>query len=153
MGMRETPKWEVTRLEPDRALVLAGFASFILQPTGSGSTRLVVRGRAPSALAAQEPFGFVMIRRMMVGIKERAEGTTAPAMADAFEVSLWLAVFATAVVAAAWVIRRADWRPPFALLIATIGIFLYTMFPAVPQELADVGPRISSPSPRSPNPP
>jgi len=113
-------------------------ASRWTSPTGSGSTRLLVRGRASSPLPAQEPFSFVMMRRKTLGIKERAEGTTPAAMVDAIEVSLWLAVLATAAVAAAWVLRRADWRPPCALLIATIGIFPLQVFGGPPLPVATI---------------
>jgi hypothetical protein len=73
--------WHITRLEPNRVLVLGGWGAFILEPAG-GSTRLIVRTRgadkpnvalAPLGLLVFEPAHFIMQRRMLLGIKERAE--------------------------------------------------------------------------------
>ena len=73
--------WQVTRLEPNRVLVLGGWGAFVLEPAG-GSTRLIVRTRgagkpnvalAPFGLLVFEPAHFIMQRRMLLGIKERVE--------------------------------------------------------------------------------
>jgi hypothetical protein len=136
MGLASTPKWTVTEVEPNAALVLSGFAAFVLEPSGPRSTRLVVHGRARSALAAQEPFSFVMIRRMMLGIKERAEGTRPPAILDVFEAVVWLALFVTSIIAAVWVLLRADWRPAFGLLVTSVAAFLLVLFARPPLGLA-----------------
>lgn len=85
----------VTVLEANRAFVMGTWA-FILRPLPDGRTRLLVRERdagwfrlaAPRrsgvlrAVAglvdyvAAEPLHFVMVRRMMLGLKQRAEGST-----------------------------------------------------------------------------
>jgi hypothetical protein len=91
--------WYVMAIEPDRALVMkladaqAGCPrrreeppfmeftwSFVLDPQRDRSTRLPVRERVafgkPVARFAYSPVGvvsFVMTRKMMLGIKERAE--------------------------------------------------------------------------------
>jgi len=73
--------WRVVRLEPQRALVLGGWGAFVLEPK-DGYTRLIVRTRgngkpnvalAPFGLLVLEPAHFIMERRMLLGIKERAE--------------------------------------------------------------------------------
>jgi len=81
---RQTPSIgvRVERLEPARLLLLGGWGSFILQPLGAKETRLIVRGRsAPMPVPAIilmslffDPLHFVMERRMMKGIRTRAEG-------------------------------------------------------------------------------
>jgi len=87
---RYAPCNPVALFEPRRALVLghvkdtcfalaAGHArsswAFILQPVDRDSTRLLVRCRGSSLMARlQGPVQFVMQRKMMVGIKQRAEG-------------------------------------------------------------------------------
>jgi len=87
---RYAPYNPVALVEPGRALVLghikdsdaelsAGQArsswAFILQPLGQHSTRLLVRCRGSSLMARlQGPVQFVMQRKMMLGIKQRAEG-------------------------------------------------------------------------------
>jgi hypothetical protein len=73
----------VDRVEPDRVLVLRNWGAFVLQPTAEGGTRLLIRStisneRIPAWAAAInftafELPHFIMQRRMMLGIKERAE--------------------------------------------------------------------------------
>ena len=86
---RYAPHAPVAVFEPQRALVLghikdtcadlvAGRArstwAFLLQPVGQDSTRLLVRCRGNSLMARlQGPVQFVMQRKMMLGIKQRAE--------------------------------------------------------------------------------
>lgn len=69
----------VAGFEPGRALVLEGWGAFVLEPDGPGRTRLLARNRVPRASAAfyaalVELPHFVMERRMLLGIKQRAEG-------------------------------------------------------------------------------
>jgi hypothetical protein len=78
----------VTTLEPSRALVLSYHArgiewvwQFGLYPLAGHRTRLVTRGteRVPDTVAGwifmrvMEPAAFIMTRRMLLGLKERAE--------------------------------------------------------------------------------
>ncbi len=92
----------VTILEPRRALVIGTWA-FILEPLPEGRTRLLVRERDTGwiRLAAPrrsgilraaaglidyvvaEPLHFAMVRRMMLGLKQRAEATPAAGTAPA----------------------------------------------------------------------
>jgi len=82
------PNWPVAAIEPNRALVLdmrnmGGFDwvwQFGLYPVDEKRTRLVSRSRvhARSVWArlgtyAIEPAGFLMTRRMLIGMKQRAE--------------------------------------------------------------------------------
>ena len=75
----DATRWKVLAIEPYRALVLQGWGAFVLEPLGEGTTRLIVRSRGPgdwgrlSHYLFWEPAHFVMERRMLVGIKERAE--------------------------------------------------------------------------------
>lgn len=79
----DRPGWVVDRLEPNRALVLRHWGAFVLTPLPDGRTRFVVRStishdRIPAWLAAVnftafELPHFIMQRRMLLGIKERAE--------------------------------------------------------------------------------
>jgi hypothetical protein len=65
--------------EPKRVLALKGWGAFVLEPLADGRTRLIARGRAPRGPAVA--FGlllmdiphFVMERKMLLGIKHRAE--------------------------------------------------------------------------------
>jgi hypothetical protein len=87
---RYAPSNPVALVEPGCALVLghikdsdAGLAArrarsswaFILQPLGQHSTRLLVRCRGSSLMARlQGPVQFLMQRKMMLSLKQRAEG-------------------------------------------------------------------------------
>jgi hypothetical protein len=73
--------WRITLLEPNRAITLGGWGTFVLEPHDAG-TRLIVRTRgegrpnvvlAPFGLLVFEPAHFIMERRMLLGIKQRAE--------------------------------------------------------------------------------
>lgn len=79
------PAYEVAKIEPNRAIVMAhqekgiwtDVWQFNLVPQDNRTTRLVIRSR--SALEGwlwdvMRPGEFIMMRRMMLGIKERAEG-------------------------------------------------------------------------------
>ena len=70
---------KVAHFEPDRALVLEGWGSFVLQPIDDRHTRLLSRSRIPRgwtassyALLLEIPH-FVMQRKMLLGLKQRAE--------------------------------------------------------------------------------
>ena len=86
----------VVRLVPARAMVLAqrdefeiamrgervrgGIWQFLLEPTDANGTRLIMRGAAPEKTGMLydlvfDPAHFVMERKMMLGIKQRAEQT------------------------------------------------------------------------------
>jgi hypothetical protein len=70
---------EVARFEANRALVLDGWGSFVLESVDENRTRLISRSRVPRGWAALsyalflEIPHFVMQRKMLLGIKERAE--------------------------------------------------------------------------------
>jgi hypothetical protein len=78
---------EVGRFDQRRALVLEGWGAFVIEPLDTRRTRLLARGRAPAARLAGayglliEIPHFVMERRMLLGIKERAERSNSPATA------------------------------------------------------------------------
>jgi hypothetical protein len=76
---------EVRRFEPPASLALAGGWSLTLRELPSGRTRLLARGRtAPGLVAASyaallELPHFVMERKMLLGIRQRAEARPAAA--------------------------------------------------------------------------
>jgi hypothetical protein len=92
LGPGEKQSLTVAALEPCRALVLSykehGFDwvwQFGLYPLDKHQTRLVTRGteRVPKTLPGwlfmrvMEPAAFIMTRRMLLGLKQRAEGLRA----------------------------------------------------------------------------
>ena len=78
--------WRVVQLEPGRALVLENWGALVVEPLGAYSSRLHVRTRGagnpslagvalgPVSLLVYEPAHFIMQRRMLLGIRDRAEG-------------------------------------------------------------------------------
>jgi hypothetical protein len=90
LGPEGYPAYQVVAVEPGRALILAGNDPdmgahswvFVLEPIDEQVTRLIVRSRDdyPPTLAnvviwrlITEPVHFVMERKMLLGIKQRAE--------------------------------------------------------------------------------
>ena len=71
----------VSVFEPERALGLEGWGTFVLEPLGRDRTRLIARGTVPPGVGALayglliEIPHFLMERRMLLGIKERAEAS------------------------------------------------------------------------------
>lgn len=69
----------ILHVEPGRALVLEGGWSFVVEPVGPRSCRLIARFRAPIGVSAiayamlLELPHFLMERRMLLEIKRRAE--------------------------------------------------------------------------------
>jgi hypothetical protein len=82
--LHERPGWNVTVVEPNQALVLENWGAFVLIPQSTDRTRFVIRStisnRAIPVWAAAINFSafelphFIMQRRMMLRIKELAEG-------------------------------------------------------------------------------
>jgi hypothetical protein len=75
--------WRITHLDMDNALVLRGWGAFVVRPLDGTRSRLIVRSRISSpdvpvwgaalSFAMFELPHFIMERRMLMGIKERAE--------------------------------------------------------------------------------
>jgi hypothetical protein len=128
LGLADSPKYTVAAIEPKRFLVLDGFVTSVLSPLDAQATRVIVRGNSASAFAAMEPFNFIMGRRMLLGIKERAEGTLRAPELDSAEVLTWLVAFAATVVAGVWVLVRRQWAAPFAVLLGGSTIVLILLF-------------------------
>ena len=82
----KAPPVQVAAIEPGRAIVLKGWGAFVLQPIDEQTTRLIIRSQGDydpdlgnAALnfllwrVIIEPAHFIMERKMLLGIKERAE--------------------------------------------------------------------------------
>lgn len=100
-----------------------GSWSMVLQPVTDSTARLLIRGRgAPgrSLLGAAfdrsifEPAHFVMERRMMIGIKQLAEGSSRGRFWNHTHVVLWTIAFGLFITAAVMVLRAKNWRRPLA---------------------------------------
>jgi hypothetical protein len=115
-----------------------------LEPVEDGGTRLHVRLRVQppeEALAAMPPVlvraalvavdagGFVMSRKMMTGIRLRAEGRREPPWLQRAEIAVWLAALALGAAAGILYLRRdlRPWWPPLASAsTAVLVLFCFT---------------------------
>jgi hypothetical protein len=83
----KAPPLKVLMLEPGRLIVLEKTWAFYLRPIDEHTTRLIIRGRGDYNPAVKnsifnfliwrvifEPAHFIMERKMLLGIKRRAEG-------------------------------------------------------------------------------
>jgi hypothetical protein len=124
--VRDIAGWRIGWIEAPRGLALIGWGSFVLAADGPNRTRLIVRTRSGSQpgaffdrfadLAFGRPLHFVMERRMMIGLKERVEGTASPPTVT------WLATFgflAAGLLASWYLIRKGD-APWLFLALAVI---------------------------------
>ncbi|MFL5270801.1 MAG: hypothetical protein ACJ79E_01855 [Anaeromyxobacteraceae bacterium] len=126
-------------LRPDGSPPPAGIWSFTLEPDARGGTRLLVRGRSGVEGEAEslgawafrtlffEPVHFAMERKMLLGIRDRAEGRPlAPPWRDLADVVAWALAFALGLGAlgAMLVRRRTFYRP---LLAGTAALFALTV--------------------------
>ena len=148
---RYAPANPVAGYDAGRALVLGGVTdspsqlgagqpsstwAFIVDPVATDRCRLIVRSRA-SGLAArlQGPIQFVMQRRMMLGIKQRAEGTWSRSVADVLIPLSWFTAAAAAAVHGCRAVLRGRGRSRDLVMgsLAGIGVqvLLFWDVPAV----------------------
>jgi hypothetical protein len=109
-----------------------GSWSFFLEPTLTGETRLLIRGRGAPGRALGgvifdrlvfEPVHFVMERRTMLGLKELAEGSSRTRVLNHLQVLLWALTFGLIVASAALVLRTADGSRALGALV--VGCLLF----------------------------
>jgi hypothetical protein len=135
---RYSPYNPVARYEPGHALVLgaatdspsqlrAGRPSsmwaFIVEPVDADRCRLVVRSRGRGLAARlQGPVQFVMQRRMMLGIKQRAEGTWSPSAADVLVPLSWFVAGGAAAVHGRRALRGGRGRSADSVMGWLVGV-------------------------------
>lgn len=135
---RYAPYNPVARYDPGRALVLGGVAdtprqlragrpsstwAFIVEPVDSRRCRLVVRSRSGGPAARlQGPVRFVMQRRMMLGIKQRAEGMSSASAADVLIPLSWFTAAVAAAVHGGRALPGGRARPPALAMGSLAGV-------------------------------
>jgi hypothetical protein len=67
-----------------------------------------------------------MERRMMQGIKDRAEGNLEPESIEVIEIALWLLALAAGLAGAVLFVRKSAW--PLPLLVATGAVLALLVF-------------------------
>jgi hypothetical protein len=115
-----------------------------------GQTRLLVRVRIEPSPDQENPImtwfldvgGFVMERRMLKGLKDRAEGRIEPPYIETVEIVVWAVAFLEGLAAALLFIFRKEWGAPLALgVVAVVMLLAFTFLqPAIwARVLVDVG--------------
>lgn len=129
------------QIDPGRALVFGtrqigtatevppdGTWTFVVRPIDADHTRLIARSRAAGQrspvlrmfdLFVFEPTHFVMERKMLEGIKARAEGRAPSPTADLLEAGAFFACFVLFVAASVRLVRWPDALPELFMVLAT----------------------------------
>lgn len=111
-----------------------GSWAFLLERQGERRTRLLARGRGARGRSLLglafdrsifEPLHFVMERRMMLGIKDLAEGRDRGRLRNHLQVALWTLAFGLVLAAPVLVLRRSRWWRPLAGFAAAAVAFQY----------------------------
>jgi len=109
-----------------------GSWSFVLARIDDQTTRLIIRGRGTSGRsllgvsfdrAIFEPAHFTMERRMMIGIKQLAEGGDRARLWNHVQVGLWTITFLLFFTGIVRVILNRHWLRSLAGLIASAAVF------------------------------
>jgi hypothetical protein len=119
----------IVGLEPERMIAhLPG--RFVLEPRGAHETRLIFResyaqqGPTLTRWLAWDPMHFVMVQRMMRGIKERAEGH--PLVPAGFQGIAWAGWLAAAVAVLAPIVTNRRARRWLIVPLAYVALVLAT---------------------------
>jgi hypothetical protein len=121
---------QIRRFEANRLIVLDGWGSFVLETPAEGKTRLIIRDPTkPMSFPVRvlwsvffEPGHFAMERRMMKGIKVRAEGIMG---SDSVAQSLATTGFIlAALISALFVFRKPRKRPWLILPLVYTGLII-----------------------------
>ena len=139
------PGWPVAALDPGRSMLLDIRAPethitwfLALYPLNEGATRLVLRVRGDMPLkpvmAPALPLlyvgEFAMVRKMLIGIKQRVEGAPPTPTDELFELLLWTVAVLVGFIALLMAFFRRKWRRFFLLAWAS---FLAVCFLAMVQ--------------------
>jgi hypothetical protein len=109
-----------------------GTWAFVVEPVDGQTSRFVMRGRARGSLGLLgaafersifEPIHFAMERKMMEGVKARAEGRSVSKTIDDLQVLLWAVTFGLFVASALLVVRGRAWRRRAATFTAAGVLF------------------------------
>jgi len=136
---------EIADIQPNRAFIFGGRDDsgahwkstwqFVLVSQDANHTRLLLRLRSAdysSFSAALEPAFFLMERRRLQGIQERAEGQLQPEWLSESEILLWVAAFFGFLIAGGLLVFRSAWRLPALLTGITAALTLFLAFAQPP---------------------
>jgi hypothetical protein len=124
-----------------------GTWAFVVEPVDNDTSRLIMRGRGRGSLgllgatferSVFEPIHFAMERKMMEGIKLRAEDRPASKARDNIQVLLWVLTFALFVTSGILTLEGRGWRwhavtfTAAGLLFAVLTLVQPSVFLGVP---------------------
>jgi hypothetical protein len=132
---------EIAEIQPNRAFIFGGRNDsgdhwkstwqFVLVPQGEDTTRLLLRlhsANYASINAIMEPAFFLMERRRLQGIQERAEGQFRADWLSESEILLWIAAFFCFLIAGGMLVLRRAWQLPALLTGITAALTLFLAF-------------------------
>jgi hypothetical protein len=138
------PGWLVHSLEPNKSMVLdikqPGVHiswSFQIYPADLNLSRLVLRIRGylepPGPLLMPlfvllDPAEFIMVRRMLTGIKQRVERTAGTPTDELLELLAWAVALLIFIAAALGALTKKDWDSPYMISWFSILAFLFMAF-------------------------
>lgn len=130
----DAPRWLLAEANPK--LGIGWTWIWTVRPLTTTSSRLFVRARIqpPGGSSRLGLFGtlmntggFVMEKKMLQGIRDRAEGQVARQHRIPWEIAVWLIVLAEGVAAGVMSVIRPRWLQPFSVGIAAIiALFILT---------------------------
>jgi hypothetical protein len=133
------PELTVQDLELNKILWLEGWGTWALLPEGTNKTKLIARPGGEFYFDSPllnflvnsilfEPIHYMMERKMLIGIKQRAEGHVTPEWADNIQSVLMLLTLAIGVFAGISVLTRKRWWQPYFVALAALFIGSYIGF-------------------------
>ena len=140
------PPWAVRAVIPGQALILGGkdeagmwtssINQIVLEPIDAQTTRVFWRSSttAPSMFdSLLGPGFFIMQRRGLIGLQERAEGTIHPWVDVDAGLLFWLLCFLGFLVAVGATALQRNWQPAFlaSVIAALITLLLVMTMPPV----------------------
>ena len=117
-----------------------GTWAFVVEPVDDGTSRLIMRSKGRGTLGLLgasfergifEPIHFAMERKMMEGIKTRAEGRPVSNAGDDIQVILWVLTLACFIVSGVFVLEGRGWRW-HAVTFTTAGLLFGVLTLAQP---------------------
>jgi len=127
-GVLDSPGWRVAAIEPGHWFVLRGWGVFLVEPVDAATSRVLVRTRFRDETwwgpvvtrLAFGPMHFVMERRMLLGLRDRAEGRGTPAVAGVLAGAGFAAALAVVALGLGRRRRGAAWLALPTLLLASV---------------------------------
>lgn len=136
----------VNSIEPNRSIVLGcssnpcyGSMLWSLEPIDANHTRVIHRLRMQyqwlkpdiPVLLFTDMADHVAVRKLLLGLKDRAEGTAEPFANQALELGLYLLFFVECIVSMGLVLTRRPWAQSWTLALVAAFSLLFALYSTV----------------------